>query len=265
MKLPQFFLLLSLLGLASISRADTVMIVLKPAADDARPKAVSAGFTLTQTSFDEDEQMPEELQHAGAGVIFNSFKPGNVWNGGRPDFVEESILTPWGGGSIPNTDVYETGGFYFAHFGEDHYQTKLILILDLKGEPVRIVDCRGVGNVARMVWDPKAEIVYYTTLERNLGDAEDAILHAYSTKNQAPLWKSKSATAKGNFVVYQKHILTHYGFTSQDDFVNVIDKGSGEVLKKHKVKTAADYLIKMEDSVVVPCYTGVYEFTFSEK
>ncbi|MDA7921714.1 hypothetical protein N9B73_08160 [Verrucomicrobiales bacterium] len=75
-----------------------------------------------------------------------------------------------------------------------------------------------------------------------------------------------SGVAHGNFIVREQHILTHFGFTGEDDFLCVIDRGSGKTLKKEKLKTAANRLIEEKDgSITVPAYTGVYRYEFSEK
>ncbi|MFT5468013.1 MAG: hypothetical protein ACI8UO_003121 [Verrucomicrobiales bacterium] len=255
----------ALLALPIIAAADPVEVVLKPADEGARPAAQSKGFSLTETSFDNDESMPKGLQNASSGTVFSSFAPGNVWSGKRPRFVENEVVPPWGGQQLPNTDVFEVGDFTYAHFGSDHYQTQLVLVLNAKRKTELMIDCRELGDISRIVWDADAETLFFTTLEGNLGDAEDAILHAFHVKTGKPLWRTKAAIARGDFLLYQNHILCHYGFTAQDDFVNVIDRGSGKVLKKQRVKTAASHLIRMDDAIVAPCYQGVYEFSFSEK
>ena len=71
--------------------------------------------------------------------------------------------------------------------------------------------------------------------------------------------------AHGNFIAYEKHIVTHYGFTGEDDFICVIDKGNGKTLKKHKIKTAANALIRDGETIIAPCYAGVVEVRFEEE
>ncbi|MEM6279332.1 MAG: hypothetical protein AAF733_07645, partial [Verrucomicrobiota bacterium] len=88
---------------------------------------------------------------------------------------------------------------------------------------------------------------------------------AYSLKDESIVWKSDAGTAHGNFLVYDKHIVTHYGFTAEDDFVCVIDRGTGRTLKKYEIATAASHLLRGEGpEIVVPCYSGVLTLSFEE-
>ncbi|MEM1443518.1 MAG: hypothetical protein AAGF67_14325 [Verrucomicrobiota bacterium] len=224
---------------------------------------LSEGFVFEEIGFDASAEIADAREKSGA--VFLSFRPGNVWVGARPEFVV-SEMEIGREGRVFATDVYESGDLLFVHYGVDHYQTKTVSVIDSARREIALFTAFSYENVSRLYYDRMEGTLYFTILEGNLDGREKALLIAYSLKHEAVLWKSEVGSAHGNFLVYDKHILTHYGFTGEDDFLYVIDRGSGRTLKKHKIATAASHLLKGKgNEVIVPCYTGVLTFSFEEK
>ena len=161
--------------------------------------------------------------------------------------------------------MFESNGLIYAHYGSDHYQTKAVVVVDETRKELVRFTAFSIENISRAIYDPETGILYYSTVEGNTDGKEKARLYAFSTKEEKQLWRSDAGTSHGNFLVKGKHILTHYGFTGEDDFLFVIDKGSGKTLKKAKLKTAADLLIEEGSNILVPCYEGSYVFSFAEE
>ena len=148
----------------------------------------------------------------------------------------------------------------------DHYQTKAVSVISPAQKEVALLTAFAYENISRVHYDAKEGLIYFTTLEGNNDGPEKARLLAYSLKDEKVLWRSEAGTAHGDFLVFGKHILTHYGFTGEDDFVCVIDRGSGRTLRKHKIATAASHLLRIDgNTVVAPCYTGILTFSFEEE
>jgi|GEM_PF-791562 len=239
-------------------------VTLSVAAGTAPEAALSGGFTLSEISFDESASMSDPERRSASGILLASHTPRTIWHGERPGFAPPRRMIAGSGDLLPLTDVIESGDFLCLHYGKDHYQTKIVVVIDVNRHEVLEIDTGAAGNISRLYCDPATETIYYTTVEGNIGEAERARLHAYSVRESKPLWSTDTATAQGDFLVFGKHILCHYGFTAQDDFINVIDKGSGKVLKKHRIATAASNLIPEGEGILVPCYRGIYEIAFSE-
>ncbi|MAS92302.1 MAG: hypothetical protein CMO55_03820 [Verrucomicrobiales bacterium] len=226
-----------------------------------KAEAASEGFVLEQLKFNPSGGVSGAK--ALSGSVYESYRPGNVWHGELPGFISPEIEV--GGEEVlPCTDVYESGRLIYAHYGPDHYQTKAISIIDETRKEVALISAFSVENIARAIFDPETGILYYSVVEGNLDGKDKARIHAFSTKEGVELWRSEAGTSHGNFLVEDQHIISHYGFTDEDDFLFVIDKGNGKTLKKSQLKTAADLVIKEGSKILVPCYQGSYEFSFSE-
>jgi len=266
--MPKFFALfaLSAFSVSSIfaqTPGDTsVEIEISKEAIEKAPPAKSTGFSLEQTRFDASADLTGEKNRSGA--VFQSFKPGNIWYGELPGFVPPEIEIG-GEERFSCTDVYDDGPFLYAHYGLDHYKTQVVVVIDQNRHEVLRLNAYSQPNISRVNYDPETEIIYYTIEEANTGTKANAMLHAFSLTEKKQLWRSDVGIAHGNFIAYEKHIVTHYGFTGEDDFICVIDKGNGKTLKKHKIKTAANALIRDGETIIAPCYEGVVEVRFEEE
>ena len=240
----------------------SVEIGISKEAIEKAPPAKSTGFSLKQTRFDASADLTGEKSRSGA--VFQSFKPGNVWHGELPGFVPPKIEIG-GRDRFPCTDVYEDGPFLYAHYGLDHYKTQVVVVIDQNRHEVLRLTAYSQPNISRTHYDSETEIVYYTIEEANTGTKANAMLYAFSLREKKQLWRSDAGIAHGNFITCDKHIVTHYGFTGEDDFICVIDKGNGKTLKKHKIKTAASALIRDGETIIAPCYEGVVEVRFGER
>ena len=64
-----------------------------------------------------------------------------------------------------------------------------------------------------------------------------------------------------NFVVYDDTVICGYGFTAEDDYIYILSKYTGAVLKKIKVKTSPDYFYLDGDTLYVICYDTAYTYS----
>lgn len=239
---------------------ETLQIAISQESGKPQSAALSKGFTLKRLGFDESAAVESEKEKSG--VVFSSYTAGAVWSGELPPFFEKNIAID-GEGEFPITDVTRSGPYLFGYYGSDHYQTRVISVIDGNRHTPFEFTAFGTRNIAFCVIEDG--VLYYTTVAANIGEKNSARLYAFSIEEKKQLWTADSGVAHGNFIVRDNHILTHFGFTDEDDFICVIDRGNGKTLKKEKLKTAANRLIAEEDgSITVPAYTGVYRYEFSE-
>ena len=240
---------------------DTLQIAITQESAKAKPAALSKGFTLKQLSFDASASV--ELEKEKSGVVFSSYRPGAVWSGELPAIIAKSIELS-GGDVFPITDVIGSGAYLYGYYGNDHYQTRALSVMDEDQHTPFEFTAMGIRDLSFCLIEDG--VLYYTVVESNIGEKGAARLYAFSIEEKKQLWATDSGVAHGDFIVREKHILTHFGFTDEDDFLCVIDRGNGKTLKKEKLKTAASRLIEEEDgSITVPAYTGVYRYAFTEK
>lgn len=259
-----YFSLSLLVGFPSLlpaQEAGTLQIAITGDPVDKKPTALSKGFTLSRLGFDASESIAEEKEKGG--VVFSSYKPGAVWSGAVPAHFAKT-LTIGGEDEFPITDVIRSGDYWFGFYGSDHYLTRALSVVDEDRRIAYEFTALGVKDLSFCAIEDG--VLYYTTVEANLGEKDQARLYAFSIDEGKQLWASDSGVAHGDFIVRGKHLIAHYGFTDQEDFLCVIDRGNGKTLKKEKLKTAASRLIVGDDgTITIPAYTGVYRYAFTEK
>ncbi|MEM9018655.1 MAG: hypothetical protein AAGC68_16725 [Verrucomicrobiota bacterium] len=257
------FLSLALLPFLSFAEEVRTIPIFVDAIEEA-PAAKSEGATLKETGFDASAEIKDFKNRSG--VVFQSYRPGSIWHGARPEFVAPEIEI--GGEEVlPCTDVYEDGRFLYAHYGTDHYQTRAVSVIDANRRELLRLTAFSLEDISRLAFVPESGTVYFTTLEGNLDGKEKARLHAFSVAAERALWTSEAGVAHGDFLLFGKHLMTKYGFTGEDDFVFLIDRGNGKTVAKHRLTTAASALLRVGDSpaVTVPCYTGVVSLSVEEE
>ncbi|MDF1738525.1 MAG: hypothetical protein P1U86_05150 [Verrucomicrobiales bacterium] len=248
------------LAISAQESSEPLQIAITQEPSTSKSPAMSKGFTIKQLSFDSSGSVAEEKEKSG--VLFSSYKPGAVWSGELPPFFEKSIVIG-GEDEFPITDVTSSGRYLFGYYGSDHYETRVVSVVDQNRHNPFEFTAYGSGDISFCVI--RDGVLYYSVVEGNIGEKQNARLYAFSIEEEKQLWKSDSGVAHGNFIVRENHILTHYGFTAEDDFLCVIDRGNGKTLKKEKLKTAVNRLIEEEDgAITVPAYTGVYRYSFTE-
>lgn len=75
------------------------------------------------------------------------------------------------------------------------------------------------------------------------------------------IWRSKSLVSNAdNFVIVDDVIICGYRFTDEPDYLYQIDRNTGKILDKTKLKTAATYIIKKGNILFVRTYNMNYQF-----
>lgn len=116
-----------------------------------------------------------------------------------------------------------------------------------------------------LTWAQAREgVVYVSHDHRTYARASmghNAYLSAIDIETGSLLWRSEPLVCNSrNFVVHDDLIYCGYGFTSEPDFLTVIDRHSGALLQKTKLKTGPDYLLLRDDTLYVRTYDMDYVF-----
>jgi len=79
-------------------------------------------------------------------------------------------------------------------------------------------------------------------------------------------WASSNLTsAYMGFIVYKDVVIAGYGFTDEPDHLFVLNRHTGKVLQKIKLKTAHDFLVIRDGVLFVRTYDRDYQFDIIEK
>ena len=79
-------------------------------------------------------------------------------------------------------------------------------------------------------------------------------LYAYDTQQKKLLWHSRYRTSNDIFLVTDRLVIAGYGFTHEPDYLYLLRKRDGKMLKKIKLDSAHDYLEMVGDKLHVITY-----------
>ncbi len=89
----------------------------------------------------------------------------------------------------------------------------------------------------------------------------NAYISALRLKDYKLLWRSRPLVSNSrNFVIVGDLIITGYGFTAEPDFLFALDKHTGRVLAKKKLKTGPDFILWRDNKLYVRTYDMDYVF-----
>ena len=75
------------------------------------------------------------------------------------------------------------------------------------------------------------------------------------------IWKSEPLMNNANsFVVAENEIICGYGFTNEEDFLNILDKQTGKTVLQIPLDSKPDYIIRKNDILYVQTYSEKYAF-----
>lgn len=93
----------------------------------------------------------------------------------------------------------------------------------------------------------------------------NAYITAISLETNDVVWRSRPLVCNSqNFLIEGDIIISGYGFTREKDYIYLIDKYSGEVLKSIKIKSAANMFIKKDGKLYIRTYDTDYVFDITK-
>lgn len=113
-------------------------------------------------------------------------------------------------------------------------------------------------------WAQSADGVLYVAIGHNTYAASSphtAYLVAINLNDMSVMWKSEPCTANAKtFVVVDNTIVCGYGFTSEPDYLILVDRRDGMQVERIPIRSKADYIICKDDVLFVRTYNTNYTF-----
>ena len=105
--------------------------------------------------------------------------------------------------------------------------------------------------------------IYHRTYAESCPD--NAFMMCIDINTGDTIWVSdKLISNSNNFVRWGDNIITGYGFTAEDDYIYILNRFTGEVTEKIKVKKSPDYFAFVNDEVWVRTYSYDYVFKIQD-
>ena len=169
-------------------------------------------------------------------------------------------------------------GRYLLTYGRDFSSGRYLVIADEKlGQVEAALDfaayARGPADkkgdrsftYQELTWAVLADgVLYVSTGHRTYASSSggrNAYLTALDLKSGEVRWRSKPLVCNArNFLVLEDAIICGYGFTAEPDHMYVLDRHSGAVVQRLKLKTGPSYILRKGDRVLVRTYNMDYQF-----
>ncbi len=190
----------------------------------------------------------------------------------REEWFKKASFTPPGNNSYDDKYNYVLTGdagygtmtiaeIYDRETGNLKYRFDLSDLLYAKGyEGQDFVD-RGIRHC--FITDNYLYLnIYHPTYAESCPD--NAFIMCIDINTGETVWVSQKLTSNScNFVRWGDNIITGYGFTAEDDYIYILNRFTGEVTEKIKVKKSPDYFAFVNDELWERTYS--YDYVFSIK
>ncbi|MCM1386347.1 MAG: hypothetical protein NC231_03390 [Bacillus sp. (in: Bacteria)] len=91
-------------------------------------------------------------------------------------------------------------------------------------------------------------------------------LIAIDLNDMSVIWKSEPCVTNAQtFEIIDNTIVCGYGFTSEPDYLILVDRLNGSVTEKIPIRSKADYIIRKEDVLYVRTYNTNYTFQIMQE
>ena len=169
---------------------------------------------------------------------------------------------------------YATGGYLITTYGEnwgnarkvtitDEAQTTLYAAYDF--EPWKFSPKTTLMGNTQMVHDFIIEgnilyIAHGTNGYSSGAGYQTGYITAFDMENNEIIWTTQPMSCNSGFDIVGNSIICGYGFTSEPDYLIVLDKYSGQRIQKTPVKKKVDYVVPKGDKAYIRTYSYDYVF-----
>ncbi len=171
----------------------------------------------------------------------------------------------------------EDESYYYQIIGDDGYSGYMLLVYDKESdEALYCLDFSEYRYASvykkedkdfieqRIWWAQAIDNVLYVAIGHNTyteSSPYTGYLTAIDMNDWQVIWKSAPCISNARmFSVIGETIVSGYGFTSEPDYLYLVNRYNGEVLEQIPIKSMADYIIEKEDKLYVRTYNTNYEF-----
>jgi hypothetical protein len=167
----------------------------------------------------------------------------------------------------------------FLIYGDDFGDSKYLFVYDLKQQKFTLgydfsnylfsptYQDSGDRNYINQTLNwivPEGDILYFSHSHNTYAKSSNgmnAYLTALNTKTNRIIWRSQPLVCNAaNFVIIDDVIICGYGFTSEPDYLYLINKNTGDLLQQIKLNTAPEYIIRKQDKLYIRSYDTDYIF-----
>lgn len=105
----------------------------------------------------------------------------------------------------------------------------------------------------------KDGIFYGASVTNSYATPDTCFMFAYDLNNDKLLWRSADQSYNSmNFIVKGDIIICGYGFTEEDDYLYQINRYTGEIIDKMRLKKMPDLLVEQGNKLYVHTYSYDY-------
>lgn len=172
---------------------------------------------------------------------------------------------------------YADEAYLYEVSGEDDYEPYILHLSDsASGQPIADYDFSNYRYAdeyiekdydficERICWAKAQDGVLYVAIAHNTYAASaphTGYLVAVDIETGDILWKTAPLTSNSwSCTMVQGGIICGYGFTDEDDYLNVVDIHDGTIAQQIPLKTMAEYIIEKDNMIFVMTYNTGYVF-----
>ncbi len=189
---------------------------------------------------------------------------------GEPKTIDE--VDPYRG--LPPTMAFDTVNRLFIVYGKDGSTGRYLLAYDRGGHDLYGFDLKNYA------WPPRIKpgdrefvyeqpewafeaggVLYVATAHSTYASSSygrNGYITAIDLKTRRALWRSPALVANAStFVVAGRYLLTGYGFTSEPDYLYLLDRATGKVVDRLLVPNAPEQITRQGSLIRVRTYDHV--------
>lgn len=163
-------------------------------------------------------------------------------------------------------------------YGKDFSEGRYLVALDSEQAHVRYVwdfgsyvNSPGDVEVDRefiaqaLVWAEERDSILYVCHSHRTYALSSGGLNGYVTalnlRTGTVIWRSRPLVCNSrNFAIIGDCLVAGYGFTDETDYLYILNRHTGAVIRRQLLKTAPDYIIPEDNRLFVRCYDTDYVF-----
>lgn len=172
---------------------------------------------------------------------------------------------------------YEDDKYRYEVYGDNGFDVYHLVLFDAEnGEKIFDLDFSAyryaddfmpedVDFISQRICWAKAEddVLYVATAHNTYASSSPhtAYLTAIDLTDFHVIWKTEPLMSNASsFEIIGDAVICGYGFTSEKDYLNIVDKKNGKLMEQVPVASKADYIIRKDDMLYVRTYHTDYTF-----
>lgn len=176
---------------------------------------------------------------------------------------------------------YSDNFYTYETEGENNYETYLLSLTNLEsGEKItldfsefqygEIYKEEDYDFIKQRISFAKVQdgILYVATSHNTYAESspQNAYLTAIDLSDYHVLWKTEPLTCNSyTFVIKDQIIVCGYGFTSEKDYLKIVDCKTGSIINETAIDSMAEYIILKENELFVRTYDKNYVFQLTDE